>query len=83
MRPSEIEIVIDELVLHGFHRADRHLIAEAIKHELATAFANDPGVAGIHSADRVNAGEFAIAPQARASTIGAQAGGAIHKGLPR
>jgi predicted deacetylase len=83
VRPREIEIVIDELVLHGFNRADRHRIAAAIQQQLAAAFTNDISAGGIRSAEHVDAGEFSVAPHAKAAHVGEAAAGAIHKGLPR
>jgi hypothetical protein len=38
-RPRAIEVHIDELVLHGFDRADRHRIGDAVRIELTELLA--------------------------------------------
>lgn len=83
IQPAGIEITIDELALHGFPRADRYAIAEAVQRELSAAFASGtfPGVAS--GAEHIDAGEFRTAPRANAASTGAGAARAIYGGLTR
>ena len=81
-----LEINIDELRLHGFGYADRHLIREAIAREL-TRLLRAQGTPALlqHAGDHlhVQGGEFQAAPHTRAESLGVQIGQAVYGGLQR
>jgi hypothetical protein len=81
---ARIELVIEELVLHGFDPADGASISAAVQAELSRLLA-DGGLPDLtHPLDltRLNAGAFALPPSpAPPSQVGAQIAGAIHTGL--
>ena len=86
MKPARIDLHIEELVLHGFAPGDRHVIGEAVEHELARllterGLASSP-IASRESA-RVNGGDVHIAPDAKASSVGAQVAQAVYGGVTR
>lgn len=75
----KVEIVIDELVLHGFDPADRYAIGEALSAELEHLI----GSADFHArnSDSINAGSISIQPGADPEAIGKQAGRAVFTSL--
>ncbi len=84
MKPKNIELNIEELVLHGFSPGDRHRIGEAVERELTRLLA-DQGVP--QSLERggeiVNmyGGAFEVAQGSRAQVVGAQVAKAVYGGL--
>ena len=86
MTPKNIELHIEELVLHGFALGDRYRIGEAVEQELSRLLA-DRGVP--QSLERggeiasVDAGAFEVAPGSRAEVVGAEVAKAVYKGLGR
>jgi hypothetical protein len=84
MIPQNIEVHIEELVLHGFAAKDRYAIGEAVQVELQRLFAEQgmpesPNAA--YEVARLNGGAFTVKPGARAHTIGAQVAQAVYAGL--
>jgi hypothetical protein len=79
-----IELHIDDLVLHGFAYSDRYLISKAIEHELARLFVErgSPSLLA-ESGDfpRLDAGAFEVAPGTKPAAIGAQVAQAVYTGL--
>ncbi len=70
---ANVELHIDELVLHGFAARDRHHIAAALERELTRLIAqgdvaHPPG--GSMQLDRIDAGSFHLDPAARPGHIG-------------
>ena len=84
MTPKNIELHIEELVLHGFSPGDRYRIAEGVEQELTRLLA-DRGVP--QSLERggeianMDGGAFEIAQGSRAEAIGAQVAKAVYGGL--
>ena len=83
-KPYNIELHIEELVLHGFSPTDRHAIGEALQRELTRMFAEQ----GVHSslgrgfeAERLDGGTFHVKSGTRAQGIGRQVGQAVYSGL--
>jgi hypothetical protein len=78
MKPKNIELNIEELVLHGFSPGDRHHIGEAVEQELTRLLA-DQGVP--QSLERsgvianMDGGAFEVAPGSRAQVAKAVYGG--------
>jgi hypothetical protein len=52
---AHIEIEIQELVLHGFSRADGDRIAEAVTHELENLFARGAFTSGLREDHHIDA----------------------------
>jgi hypothetical protein len=83
MKPKNIELNIEELVLHGFSPGDRHSIGEAVERELTRLLA-DRGVP--QSLERggeianMDGGAFEVA-DSRAQVVGAQVAKAVYGGL--
>jgi hypothetical protein len=82
--PSTVEVHIEELVLHGFPGGDRFSIADAVQREVARLVAEGgiPGlVANPENVDRLDAGTFKVAPDARPQEIGSQVAHSLHSRL--
>ena len=80
MKPSRIELDIEELVLIGFDPRDRYAIAEAMQRELMARLASDglsPAWSGADGARVLDAGSVAL--PARAAP--AETGAAIARGI--
>lgn len=79
-----IELNIDDLVLHGFAQSDRYLIGAAIERELTRLFA-ERGAPSLlaESGDfsRLEGGAFEATPGAKPAAIGAQVAQAVYGGL--
>ncbi|MEI2579944.1 hypothetical protein [Scytonema sp. PRP1] len=84
MISRNIELHIEELVLHGFARQDRYRIGDAIQQEL-TRLLNEqgvpPSVAGSGEIARLDAGTFEVKAGAKPEAIGVQVAQAIYGGL--
>ncbi len=81
-----IELQIDDLVLHGFAYGDRYLIGAAIEREMTRLFAErgaPPLLARGGDFSRLDGGTFEAAPGAKAETIGAQVAQKVYGGLNR
>jgi hypothetical protein len=83
-KPYNIELHIEELVLHGFSPNDRHAIGEAVQRELTRLFVEQ----GVHAslsrgfeAERVDGGVFHVKLGDRAEGIGRQVGQSVYGGL--
>lgn len=90
MKQPNIRLHIQELVLHSFAPNDRYAIADAVEHELSWLLAADlstpqrsPSLTENSDRARVDAGNFQVAPGAKAVSIGAQIAEAVHGGLTR
>lgn len=84
MKPARVELIIDELVLHGFAPGDRHAIGDAVQSQLQLLLAEHAiAPAQDISIDRVAQPQVALTSGAKAQTIGSEIGRAIHGGLPR
>jgi hypothetical protein len=82
-RPN-VELHIEELVLHGFAPADRYRIGEAIQSELARLLAEGgvpPALAQGSEIASLNGGAFTVALGAKAPAIGAQVAQSVYGGL--
>jgi hypothetical protein len=84
MIPHNIELHIEELVLHGFAPKDRHAIGEAIQRELTRLFAEQgvPQSFGRgYEAARLDGGAFHVKPGSKADAIGTQVAQSVYGGL--
>jgi hypothetical protein len=86
MTQPNIELHIEELVLHGFAPKDRYLIGEAIQHELTRLFA-EQGVPAFLAQNaeiaRLDGGSFNVPAGTKTETIGAQVAQAVYRGGKR
>lgn len=84
MKPYNIELHIEELVLHGFAPGDRAAIGAAIQGELTRLFAEQgvhPSLQRSREVEKMDGGTFHIQPGTKAGTIGTQAAHAVYGGL--
>jgi len=82
-RRPRVEILIDELVLHGFSSADRYAVGEALQQELGRLVA-DTGtdvLSGLQDASRLRAENIQLTAGARPDATGRQVAGAVHASL--
>ena len=84
MSPNQpnIELHIEELVLHGVDPADRHRIGDVVERELARMLAERP-ISGRRDIEHIDAGTRRLPAQAKAPAIGAQVARAVHRGLTK
>ena len=83
---ANVELNIEELVLHGFSPGDRHRIGEAVQMELARLFAEQgasPSLARGGESEKIDGGSFNISKGSRAETVGAQVARSVYGGLNR
>jgi hypothetical protein len=69
MRPQNIRVQIDELILHGFDPRQRYAIAEAVRGELAAGIKNQQPTKS-RSAEGMDAGSFSLPIRGGADAIG-------------
>lgn len=82
--PPNIELNIEELVLHGFQPGDRQRIGLAVQQELSRLFAEQGVPAGLSSGGAVpslDAGAFNVAPGAKPDAVGQQIASTVYSGL--
>jgi hypothetical protein len=79
-----IELHIEELVLHGFAPGDRYQIGDAAERELSRLFAEEnvpSSLAQSGGIPRLDGGAFDVKPGSKAEAIGVQVARAVNKGL--
>lgn len=81
MNPREIEVHIEELVLHGFDPSNRWRIGDALELKLRDLLAREGLPASWrNNPERVDAGVVRLTNQTH---IGAQIAGAVHGGVQK
>ena len=84
MKPMNVELHIEELVLHGFAPGDRYRIGEAVELELQRLLA-EQGAPNLFNGNvelaRIDAGAFDVKPDAKSELIGAQVAQAVYEGM--
>lgn len=86
MTPRNIELDIEELVLHGFAYGDRHRIGAAMERELARLFAEKSTPASLSQEQEVahlNGGTFEMEPGSAAEVVGTQLAQAVYRSLSK
>jgi hypothetical protein len=86
MRPANVELHIEELVLHGFAPGDRYRIGEAVERELQRLFAEQgapPSLLRGGEIGRLDGGAFGAPAGSKADQIGGQVGKAVYGALNR
>jgi hypothetical protein len=81
MKPREIDVHIDELVLHGFEPANRWRIADALQQELRGLLAAK-GVPALWlcSPEQIEAGTICSASLTKPARLGAEIADATYRG---
>jgi len=85
-RASNVQLRIEELVLHGFVPRDRYVIGDAVQQELTRLFVARGVPAQLierASAARLDAGSFKVSAESKTHTVGAQIAGAVYGGWKR
>ena len=84
MKPENVELHIEELVLRGFAPGDRYRIGEAVEGELARLL-DEQGVplslAQGSEVELLDGGAFEVAHGSKSERVGAQVAQAIYGGL--
>jgi len=86
MTRRDIELHIEELVLHGFAPGDRYRIGEAVERELARLFVEQgtpPSLPGASTIEHLDGGTFEVKAGSEAGAIGVQVAQAVFEGLNR
>jgi len=81
-----VELHIEELVLHGFAPEDRYRIGDAVERELSRLLAEQgmpPLLARSGEIAGLDGGSFEAKPDSRAEAIGIRLAGAVYRGLRR
>lgn len=84
MTSPNIDLHIDRLVLHGFDPIDRAQLRAAVEAELGRLFAEHGAASSLHQqayTPRLDGGNFTLAPDAGAETIGRHIAQAVYGGL--
>lgn len=84
MTPKNIELHIEELVLHGFAHGDRYRIGEAVERELVRLFAErdlPSSLADGGEFDHLDGRAFDVTQGSRPEAIGTQLAHAVYRGL--
>lgn len=83
LKPRDIEIHIEELVLHGVDVADRHAVAEALQRELRALVEAE----GVHTLltepgrfERWRPGPLHVEPGMKPEQLGARLAQTLHQG---
>jgi hypothetical protein len=84
MKPENVELHIEELLLRGFAPGDRYRIGEAVERELTRLIDEQgvpPSLARGSEIERLNGGAFKVASGSKPEAIGAQVARAVFGGL--
>lgn len=86
MRPANIEVHIEELVLHGFASGARYRISEAVEQELQRLFVEQGASTSLMQGGEIvhlSGGSINIVSPAKDEVIGAHVAHAVYGGLSR
>jgi hypothetical protein len=84
MKSRDIELHVEELVLHGFEPGDRYGIGQAVEQELGRLLAElgtPPSLARTGEVPHLDGGSFETKPGSGVEAIGAQVARAVYGGL--
>lgn len=82
--PHNIELNIEELVLHGFLPGDRRHIGLAVEQELTRLFTErglPPGLSSGGAVPSLDGGSFNMAPGAKPDAVGQQIAQTVYTGF--
>lgn len=83
---QHLEVVIEELVLHGFAPGDRHRIAGEVEKELARLFSErglPSSLTESNEIERIDGGAFELSLNDKPGTIGTRVAKVVFEGLSR
>lgn len=86
MKPENIEVYIEELVLHGFSPGDHYRIGAAMERKLTSLFAEQSTPASLtreHEVAHLNGGTFEVKAGSAVEAIGTQLAQAVYGGLSK
>ncbi len=86
LKPRNVQVHIEELVLHGFRPGERYDIADAVQRELAGLFEShgvSPSLLQSGAVARLDGGAFKVAARSRTAAVGYQIAKALYGGLHR
>lgn len=86
MKKQNIEVHIEELVIHGFSPGDRHGIAGAVERELAKLIEERGTPADLVNSgeiERLDGGSFQVVQGSKPEGTGAQIARAVYRGMKR
>ncbi|PWB58137.1 MAG: hypothetical protein C3F18_03030 [Nitrosomonadales bacterium] len=86
MRPRNVELHIEELMLDGFAFGDRYRIAEAVEHELAALFAEQGAPQSLSQGGEIahlDGGAFEAVRGSKPETVGVKVAQAVYGGMKR
>ncbi len=85
MSNTRVEIIIDELLLHGFSPAERDAIGASLSLELQRLISagNPVELAKLGSIPVLRANNIALEPRAKSQTVGAQVANAVYGGFTK
>jgi hypothetical protein len=83
MEPTNFNLHIEEMVLHGFAPGDRSRIGEAVQQELTRLFSEGipPALSQGGEIGSLDGGGFEMNDEMRAGAIGVQIAQSIYEGL--
>ncbi len=84
MKPGNVELYVEELVLDGYSPADRYRIGQAVEQELGRMFTEQgvpPSVARNGEIAGPDGGSFEVRPESGVEAIGIQIARAVYGGL--
>ena len=84
MKPENVELHIEELVLRGFAAGDRYRIGDAMERELARLFDEQgvpPSLIQGSEVPQLDGGAFEVAHGSKSEAVGVQVAQAIYGGL--
>jgi len=84
MTTPNLQLHIEELVLHGFAMGDRHAISAALQQELTRLFTEQgipPNLSQGGRVPQLNGGTVAIAPGTRPELVGSQIAQSLYNGI--
>ncbi len=81
---NNIELNINELILHGFSPHDRYRIGEAVERQLTQMLTEQGMPASLFQGGdmpHINGGTFNVSPNAPAETVGTQVAQSVYKNI--
>lgn len=86
MRPGNIELHIEELMLHGFEAGDHQNIGEALERELSRLFTEHGAPQSLNRNEKIeclDGGAFEAKRGSKSEAIGAKVAKAVYGGLSK
>jgi hypothetical protein len=83
---KNIELQIDQLILHGFGRIDRRQVGSAVQQELSRLIRKQGLPSSLNQTQaigNINAGEFKTGQSTGAEIVGTQVAQKIYRGMAR